>query len=161
VAVPDAAAPGGWRALTGDQVGGLLGAYLLERAPGPKPSARLVATTVVSSTMLAKVAAAAGGRYAGTLTGFKWIGPGRGRCARGAFRVRVRGGARLRRHPRGAGQGRDERGPGAAVPGGHGPCGRAVAAGPLGRARGGPRGPPDRAGHPADPGPGAGHVRAA
>jgi phosphomannomutase len=73
VAVPDAAAPGGWRALTGDQVGGLLGAYLLDRAPGPEPSARLVATTVVSSTMLAKVAAAAGVRYAETLTGFKWI----------------------------------------------------------------------------------------
>jgi phosphomannomutase len=73
VAVPDAAAPGGWRALTGDQVGGLLGAYLLDRASGPAPSARLVATTVVSSTLLAKVAAAAGVRYAETLTGFKWI----------------------------------------------------------------------------------------
>ena len=73
VAVPDATAPGGWRALTGDQVGGLLGAYLLDRAPGPEPSARLVATTVVSSTLLAKVAATAGVRYAETLTGFKWI----------------------------------------------------------------------------------------
>ena len=73
VAVPDATASGGWRALTGDQVGGLLGAYLLDRAPGPEPSARLVATTVVSSTLLAKVAAAAGVRYAETLTGFKWI----------------------------------------------------------------------------------------
>jgi len=73
VAVPDAAAPGGWRALTGDQVGGLLGAYLLDRAPGPEPSARLVATTVVSSTLLSKIAAAAEVRYAETLTGFKWI----------------------------------------------------------------------------------------
>jgi phosphomannomutase len=73
VAVPDATAPGGWRALTGDQMGGLLGAYLLDRAPGPEPSARLVATTVVSSTLLSKVAAAAGVRYAETLTGFKWI----------------------------------------------------------------------------------------
>jgi phosphomannomutase len=72
VAVPDAAA-GGWRALTGDQVGGLLGAYLLDRVPGPDPSARLAATTVVSSTLLAKIAAAAGVRYAETLTGFKWI----------------------------------------------------------------------------------------
>src|SRR5262249_20021126 len=74
VAVPDAAAPGGWRALTGDQVGGLLGAYLLDRAPGPEPSARLVATTVVSSTLLSKIAAAAGGRYAETLTGLRGIG---------------------------------------------------------------------------------------
>jgi phosphomannomutase len=73
IAVPDPAAPGGWRPLTGDQVGALLGAYLLARIPGPEPGARLVATTVVSSTMLSKIAAAAGVRYAETLTGFKWI----------------------------------------------------------------------------------------
>ena len=73
VAVPDPAAPGGWRALSGDQVGALLGAYLLDQDPGPEPAARLAATTVVSSTMLSKIAAAAGVRYAETLTGFKWI----------------------------------------------------------------------------------------
>ena len=73
VAVPDPAAPGGWRALSGDQVGALLGAYLLDTEPGPDPAARLAATTVVSSTMLSKIAAAAGVRYAETLTGFKWI----------------------------------------------------------------------------------------
>jgi phosphomannomutase len=73
VAVPDPAAPGGWRPLSGDQVGALLGAYLLSWDAGPEPAARLVATTVVSSTMLAKIAAAAGARYAETLTGFKWI----------------------------------------------------------------------------------------
>jgi phosphomannomutase len=73
VAVPDPAAPGGWRALSGDQAGALLGAYLLDRDPGPDPAARLAATTVVSSTMLAKIAAAAGAGYAETLTGFKWI----------------------------------------------------------------------------------------
>jgi len=74
VAVPDPAVPGGWRALTGDQVGALLGAYLLDRtASGPEPGRRLVATTVVSSTMLAAIAATAGARYAETLTGFKWI----------------------------------------------------------------------------------------
>jgi phosphomannomutase len=73
IAVPDPAAPGGWRALSGDQVGGLLGAYLLDQDPGPDPADRLAATTVVSSTMLSKIAAAAGARYAETLTGFKWI----------------------------------------------------------------------------------------
>jgi phosphomannomutase len=75
VAIPDPAVPGGWRALTGDQVGALLGAYLLEQVPPPagRPDDRLVATTIVSSTMLSRIAAAAGARYAQTLTGFKWI----------------------------------------------------------------------------------------
>jgi phosphomannomutase len=75
VAIPDPAVPGGWRALTGDQVGALLGAYLLEQVPPPagRPEDRLVATTIVSSTMLSRIAAAAGARYAQTLTGFKWI----------------------------------------------------------------------------------------
>jgi phosphomannomutase len=73
VAVPDPGGTGGWRMLTGDQVGGLLGAYLLDRAGDAGPGEPLVATTVVSSTMLSKIAAAAGARYAETLTGFKWI----------------------------------------------------------------------------------------
>jgi phosphomannomutase len=74
VAVPDPAAPGGWRVLTGDQTGALLGAYLLDQAAaGPDPRQHLVVTTVVSSTLLGKIAAAAGARYAETLIGFKWI----------------------------------------------------------------------------------------
>jgi len=76
VAVPDPAASGGWRVLSGDQVGALIGSYLLERTaagPGAGAGQRLVVTTVVSSTLLGKIAAAAGARYAETLTGFKWI----------------------------------------------------------------------------------------
>jgi phosphomannomutase len=80
VAVPDPDAPGGWRALTGDQVGALLGAYLLERdhaGPGGPgrlgDESRLVASTIVSSTLLSRIAAKAGVQYAETLTGFKWI----------------------------------------------------------------------------------------
>jgi len=78
VAVPDraggAGGGSGWRVLTGDQVGALLGASLLDRSAGQAaPEARLVASTVVSSTLLSKIAAAAGVRYAETLTGFKWI----------------------------------------------------------------------------------------
>ena len=61
---------GGWRQLTGDQLGALLGAFLLGDRAGPGAFA---ATTIVSSTLLSKVAAAAGARYAETLTGFKWI----------------------------------------------------------------------------------------
>ena len=64
----------GWVVLTGDQVGALLGASLLDRTAGdPAPERRLVASTVVSSTLLSNIAAAAGARYAETLTGFKWI----------------------------------------------------------------------------------------
>jgi phosphomannomutase len=74
VAVSDPATPGTWRVLSGDQVGALIGSYLLERTAGePRPGQRLVVTTVVSSTLLAKIAAAAGARCAQTLTGFKWI----------------------------------------------------------------------------------------
>lgn len=82
VAVPDEAAAGGWRVLTGDQLGALLGAYLLGRAAveadqgagqGADGKRPLVVTTIVSATMLSAIAAAAGADYAETLTGFKWI----------------------------------------------------------------------------------------
>jgi phosphomannomutase len=76
VAVPDPAAPGGWRALTGDQVGALLGAFLLGRLaadPDANMAEQLVASTIVSGSLLAKIAAEAGAQYVQTLTGFKWI----------------------------------------------------------------------------------------
>lgn len=69
VAVPDGA--GGWQALSGNQVGVLLADELLRY--GGKADGRLVATTIVSSGMLARIAAAYGVGYAETLTGFKWI----------------------------------------------------------------------------------------
>jgi phosphomannomutase len=65
-----------WRQLSGDETGVLLGDHLLRSGGYTDP---LVATTVVSSSMLSAVAAAYGARYAETLTGFKWIvrgGPG-------------------------------------------------------------------------------------
>jgi phosphomannomutase len=78
VAVPDDNAPGGWRMLTGDQLGSLLGAHLLgqdsARAEGAGGGEQpLVVSTIASSTLLASIAAAAGAKYAETLTGFKWI----------------------------------------------------------------------------------------
>jgi phosphomannomutase len=68
-AIRDAGSPTGWRALTGDEIGCLLGEALLARSSGP----RTVATTVVSSQLLARIAAAHGAVYAETLTGFKWL----------------------------------------------------------------------------------------
>jgi phosphomannomutase len=59
-----------WRRLTGDELGTLLADHLLARTKGED---RLVATTIVSSTLLSKMAAAAGVAYVETLTGFKWI----------------------------------------------------------------------------------------
>jgi phosphomannomutase len=56
--------------LTGDEVGGLLAEYVLRHTSGAD---RLVATTIVSSSLLSKIAEAHGVRYAETLTGFKWI----------------------------------------------------------------------------------------
>ena len=76
VAIPDPKAPGGYRQLTGDQVGALLGAFLLRRLaaePGTVMSQQLVVSTVVSGSLLPSIAAAAGAPYAQTLTGFKWI----------------------------------------------------------------------------------------
>ncbi|GGQ18017.1 phosphomannomutase [Actinomadura coerulea] len=67
VAVPG---PSGWRALTGDEVGGLLAEHVLRHTTGDD---RLVATTIVSSSLLRSIAAAHRVRFAETLTGFKWI----------------------------------------------------------------------------------------
>ncbi len=61
--------PDGWRMLRGDETGVLLGDYVLARAS----VGSLVASTVVSSRLLAKLAAARGARHVETLTGFKWL----------------------------------------------------------------------------------------
>lgn len=59
-----------YQLLTGDQVGLLLGHYLLNKAPAEQ---RLVGTTIVSSSILAAIADAAAGSSFTTLTGFKWL----------------------------------------------------------------------------------------
>jgi phosphomannomutase len=66
-------APDGWRLLSGDEVGVLLAEDVLSRgalADGRPPT---VGTTVVSSSLLAAVAAHHGAGYVETLTGFKWL----------------------------------------------------------------------------------------
>jgi phosphomannomutase len=65
VAVPG---PHGWQMLRGDEVGALLAHALLARG-----KAGTYACSIVSSSLLGKMAAAAGRPYAETLTGFKWI----------------------------------------------------------------------------------------
>lgn len=60
---------GGWRMLTGDELGWLLADDALRRGtPG------VYACSVVSSTLLGRMATAAGQPFEMTLTGFKWIG---------------------------------------------------------------------------------------
>ena len=60
---------GAWRMLTGDELGWLLADDALRRGtPG------VYACSVVSSTLLGRMAAAAGQPFQMTLTGFKWIG---------------------------------------------------------------------------------------
>lgn len=65
VAVP---CDGTWRQLSGDEVGALLGEYLARRG-----ATGALATSIVSSRLLERIADDYGLRHATTLTGFKWI----------------------------------------------------------------------------------------
>lgn len=72
-----AAAPsatGEWITLRGDQIGSLLGWWMIERAKltGSNVSGTL-ASSIVSSMMLESIANSAGLQYESTLTGFKWV----------------------------------------------------------------------------------------
>lgn len=71
VAIPDETAADGWRRLTGNEVGLLLGARAARAADGT-PGASL-ACSLVSSPGLGAIAAQHGLDFHETLTGFKWI----------------------------------------------------------------------------------------
>lgn len=71
VAIPDESADGGWRRLSGNEVGLLLGARAARAAEGT-PGASL-ACSLVSSPGLGAIAAHHGLDFHETLTGFKWI----------------------------------------------------------------------------------------
>jgi phosphomannomutase len=58
--------------LTGNQIGTLLAYYLLTENP-PRGADPVVITTIVSSSLLRRMARELGARYDETLTGFKWI----------------------------------------------------------------------------------------
>jgi len=79
---PDGARAEGWRMLHGDEVGALLGelvaAQLTSAASSPPlgsdvPGRPFLASSIVSSRQLARIAEEHGLQHAATLTGFKWI----------------------------------------------------------------------------------------
>lgn len=79
IAIPDEASATGYLQLTGNQVGVLLGHYLLTQGltqldhatiPGKTP---LTIASIVSSPMLSVIAGELHARYEEVLTGFKWI----------------------------------------------------------------------------------------
>jgi phosphomannomutase len=72
VGVPDALADGGWRRLTGDELGLLLGYQVAKRAHQQGKTGS-IACSIVSSSALSKVAEEFGFEYQETLTGFKYI----------------------------------------------------------------------------------------
>ncbi|MCM3780230.1 phospho-sugar mutase [Microbacterium hydrocarbonoxydans] len=71
VAIPDADAENGWRRLTGNEVGLLLGARAARAAAGAAGAS--LACSLVSSPGLGAIAAHHGLDFHETLTGFKWI----------------------------------------------------------------------------------------
>jgi phosphomannomutase len=68
VGIPSAS---GWRMLSGDETGWLLGDYILSQTGDP--AAAVVASSVVSSRMLVEIAAHYGATHVETHTGFKWL----------------------------------------------------------------------------------------
>ncbi len=61
---------GALRIMTGNEVGVLLGHFMLTQQKTKNP---IVMTTIVSSAQLKSIASSLGAKYAETLTGFKWI----------------------------------------------------------------------------------------
>ena len=70
LAAPDRT--GTWRMLRGDELGSLLAWWITQRAQPAER--RVLAQSIVSCSLLARIAEANGYDYARTLTGFKWIG---------------------------------------------------------------------------------------
>lgn len=70
LAAPDR--QGRWRMLRGDELGSLLAWWITQRAE--PTDRRVLAQSIVSCSLLARIAEANGFDYSRTLTGFKWIG---------------------------------------------------------------------------------------
>ncbi|HEV8025760.1 MAG TPA: hypothetical protein VGP37_12860, partial [Candidatus Nanopelagicales bacterium] len=71
IAIPTA---DGYRMLTGDEVGSLLGWWATQQNNESNTERTVLAQSIVSGTMLKSIAESAGLTYQHTLTGFKWIG---------------------------------------------------------------------------------------
>ncbi len=71
IAIP---AADGYRMLTGDEVGSLLGWWATQQNNESNAERTVLAQSIVSGTMLKSIATSAGLTYEHTLTGFKWIG---------------------------------------------------------------------------------------
>lgn len=79
-AIPDASDPSGWRQLTGDEIGAILGEFIavreataLTRGERDSNATAYLARSIVSSRLLDRIAAHHGLGHEATLTGFKWI----------------------------------------------------------------------------------------
>ena len=70
VGIPTAA---GWRMLSGNETGWLLGDHLLSRLTPERAETTVVASSIVSSQLLKKIAEHHGAHHVETLTGFKWL----------------------------------------------------------------------------------------
>lgn len=70
IAAPDR--DGHWRMLSGDELGSLLAWWIAQRSHST--DRQVFAQSIVSCSLLARIAETAGFEYARTLTGFKWIG---------------------------------------------------------------------------------------
>ena len=73
VAIPDTAYTAGFRRLTGNEIGVLLGAWAAERAAKNGEPSGTLACSIVSTPQLERVARHFGYDFAWTLSGFKWI----------------------------------------------------------------------------------------
>ncbi|MBM7366695.1 phospho-sugar mutase [Gordonia hydrophobica] len=62
----------GWRMLTGDETGALLGTWVLDHRPAGAPTP-VVASSIVSGTLFDAAAQRRGATVRRTLTGFKWL----------------------------------------------------------------------------------------
>ena len=66
---------GSWYQFTGNEIGTLLGSYVLSKYKSPEERKKLVMlSSTVSSRMLLNMAKAEGFQFIETLTGFKWLG---------------------------------------------------------------------------------------